>query len=416
MNTTNIAFIIFLAVILYIYFNRTEQKEHFNAECGSNDLLTQKISALETENIKCLIDITNYDCKADTNNLYPLHIMKTIDGEFLAVFNNGQLYKNTDIESENLWRGPMPNSEPKKGVLMRMVTYNRDGKLLGVGTDGLIYMKTDDKLESPWNVTPLPNSGCVMYIMFDKDHHLLGINKDGNIVKKESTDIASNWRDTNGTDRALLKMFWDVNGHMLAIGDDFKLYQKDLVNWEVSNWKKKTSPAKLFDVVYDKDGRLYGIYMNDILDTIELRKQNQAYYTADFYPLFDVKIQGVTNLTDSHIIQTKMGTTFATAEEAHAKEESLNQVVDPTPEDLQQEYTLENQKKLRKLCADRKKVYNSGDYYDYELQRKIEEQDALIDNLKEEIKNYSTTDKKYMQMVDKTARPNDIMQLIGRSK
>jgi hypothetical protein len=415
MNTTHIAFIIFLIVILYIYFNKTEQKEHFNTSCEQDDLLTQKINAFESDNIKCLLDITNYDCKADTNNLYPLHIIKTIDSEFLAVFNNGQLYKNTDIESENLWRGPIPNSEPKQGILIRMITYNRDGKLLGVGTDGLIYIKSGDKIESPWVVTPLPNSGCVMYIMFDKDNRLLGINSDGNIIKKQSIDISSQWENTNGSDRPLLKIFWDLNGHMLAIGDDFKLYQKDLPNWEVSNWKKKTSPAKLFDIVYDKDGRLYGIYINELLDTLELRKQNQAYYTADFYPLFDVKIQGVTNLTDSHVIQTKMGTTFARADEEH-KEESLNQVVDPLPEDLQQEYTLENQKKLRSLCADRKKIYNSGDYYDYELQRKMEVQDALIDNLKKELDNYSSTDKKYMQMIDKTTRPNDIMQLINKSQ
>jgi hypothetical protein len=412
MYDVNIAFIVFLITVLYIYFNRPINTEYFAVNCDKNDLLTQKINEFESDNLKCLLDITNIDCKAETNKLYPISIMKTLNGEYLAIFNNGLLYTNDDIQSENLWRGPLSNSQPNENIKIRMTTYDKNGKLMGVGTDGLIYIKSKFELESTWQVTPLPNSGCVMYIMYDKDGRLLGVSKDGTIKKKEKDDITSEWQDTNGSDIPLLRIYWDLNGHLLGLGADFKLYQKNTVNWEISKWKAKTSPAKLFDVIYDKDARLYGVYINEINNSIELRKQNQAYYTSDFYPLFDVKIQGVTMLTNHHIIQTKMGSNFQTKLES--PENSLNDVIDPSPEEINQEYILESQKSLRDLCASKKHLYNNVDYYDFELQRKIEEQESLIKNLNVEIDKYSQTDKKYTQMVEKTVNPNDIMQLIPK--
>lgn len=411
MNKLYIAFIIFLFVALYIHYNQSNKVEEFQGG-GCPKYIHPSNGVIESEKLLCLLDVQNEECKLDKNNQYPLHIFKTVDDEYLAVFNNGKLYKNSDIQNQNLWRGPLQNSDPKDNLKLIMVTYNRDGHLLGVGADGLIYVKTTQDIESPWNVTPLPNSGCVCYIMFDKDNRLLGLDMDGNLLKKADIDITSVWESTPniGPAKQLQKIYWDLNGHLLGLGMDFKLYQKNMPNWEVSRWKNASSPTKVNDVIYDRDGRLFGIYINEVLETLEIRKQNQAYYTAEFYPLFDVKIQGATMLTNDNILQTKMGTTF---EKPGSKvEESLNQVIDPSPEELHQEYTLESQKKLRDLCISKKKMYDSADYYDFELQRKIEVQDKLIDKLTQELDHYSASDKKYTQMVDKTTRPDDIMQLV----
>jgi hypothetical protein len=410
-----IGLLLLFTLIIYIIVGQySKTKEYFvSNECNSNTILDKAIQNLKSDKLKCVLDVKNVLCKSDTNNFYPLNIMKTIDNDYLAVFNNGKLYKNDDIERENLWRGPLEHSLPKDDVGLVMVTYERFGKLLGVGTDGLIYMKTNDDVGSPWNVTPLPNSGCVVYITYDKDNRMLGIDTNGNIVKKKTIEITSEWETvSNPGEFPLIKIYWDMNGHMLGVGTDFKLYQKELIDWERSQWKKKTSNAMVYDVLYDIDGRLYGITINDDFGLIELRKQNQAYYTADFYPLEDVTVQGVQMLMTSHIIQSKMGVGFV--KEMEQEEKSLEDIIDPSPQELHQQYILESQNKLRELCASKKKLYNSSDFFDYELQRKIEVQDNLINKLKNELDKYSKLDKKYEQMADKLYKVSDITELIPR--
>lgn len=407
--------LILFTLIIYIVMGQySKTKEYFTSnECNTNTVLDKAIQNLKSDKLKCFLDVKNVLCKSDTNNFYPLNIMKTLDGDYLAVFNNGKLYKNDDIEKQNLWRGPLVNSLPKNDVRLVMVTYERFGKLLGVGTDGLIYIKSKDDVESPWNVIALPNSGCVVHITYDKDKRLLGIDTEGNIVKKKTIEITSDWETvSNPGGFPLIKIYWDMNGHMLGIGTDFKLYQKKSNNWEGSQWKNKTPNTMVFDVLYDIDGRLYGTTINDELGLIELRKQNQAYYSAEFYPLEDVSVQGVQILMTSHIIQSKMGSTFD--KESENQEKSLEDIVDPSPDELQQQYILESQTKLRQLCASKKKLYNSGDFYDFELQRKIEVQDNLIDKLKNEINNYSKLDKKYEQIADKTYKVSDITELVSK--
>jgi hypothetical protein len=406
--------LILFTLIIYIVMGQySKTKEYFTSnECNTNTVLDKAIQNLKSDKLKCFLDVKNVLCKSDTNNFYPLNIMKTLDGDYLAVFNNGKLYKNDDTEKQKLWRGPLVNSLPKDNIGLVMVTYERFGKLLGIGTDGLIYIKSKDDIESPWNVIPLPNSGCVVHITYDKDNRLLGIDTEGNIVKKKTIEITSDWETvSNPGGFPLIKIYWDMNGHMLGIGTDFKLYQKELNNWEISQWKRKTPNTMVFDILYDIDGRLYGITINDDLGLIELRKQNQAYYSAEFYPLEDVSVQGVQVLMNSHIIQSKMGSTFT--KESDNQEETLEDIVDPSPEELQQQYILESQTKLRQLCASKKKLY-SGDFYDLELQRKIEVQDNLIDKLNNEFNKYSKLDKKYAQMADKTYKVSDITELVPK--
>lgn len=414
--------LIFSLYIYYThYYNKKYDIEHFaQTECDSSSSLwkrsIQQQFGSDTTNIICLIDIDNRDCKHDKNQdiaktkLYPLHIIRTNNHGYLGLFNDGKMYLNDDIEKENLWRGPLSNSLPKTNVHLLMMTFDRSGILMGIGSDHHIYVKTRHDLESPWNSTPVPNSDCVTYIMFDKDHRLLGLDMDGNIIKKKTEDIKSKWeKPTEENKMPLLKMYWDLNGHMLGIGSDFKLYQKELPSWEVSRWKTKSTNEQLADILYDIDGRLYGIVLDKGIDMIELRKQNQAYYTSIFYPLEDNEIQGVPMLTLGKIIQTKMGSNFETEE---INKDDDNKIVDPSLEEVRQQYNINNQKKLRKLCATKKKIYNETDYYDFDLQRKIEVQDNLISKLNQELGKYTSIDKKYLKIQDKEAI-TDINDLVS---
>lgn len=403
--------IIFVVLVLgyYYFYANNDNIEGFQQECSNVSIDKIAIDKLfNGKKIQCLLDVTNSECNLNESEKYPLTIIKTIDKKYLSVFNDGKLYQNTDIESENLWQGPLSNSEPNENVLLKMVTYDRTGKLLGVGTDGNMYIKASDDILSPW--TAIPNSGCVIYVTYDKDGKLLGINQEGRIVKKKSIEITSEWENVNDKfPRTWLKIYWDLNGHMLGIGTDYKLYQRKLSTWEVSDWKQEKSNDKVNDILYDKDGRLYGLVIDDINDMIELRKQNVAYYYSDFYPLDDVNAQGVDMLVDANIIKSKVGVNF---DNPFTDGESLNNVVDPSPQELQELHALENQNKLRKLCADKKKKYNEGTFYDFDLQRRMEEQDEMINALKTELDEYSKHDKKYGQMMDPTIMPHDISDLV----
>lgn len=418
MNTNQILLLLLVIVIgYYIYNTKYRNKfentvENFQINCTTNDIERTAIQTnFKDTKLACLLDYMDPKCKLLVNQKYPLSIIRTINKDFLSVFNDGLLYINSDIESETLWRGPLINSSPKDNVKLKMVTYDKTGKLLGVGTDGFIYIKTSDDIESPWNVTPVPNSGCVIYIIYDKDSKLLGLNQQGKIIKKKTEEITSEWEPVSDKyPKPLLKLYWDMNDHMLGIGLDFKLYQRKLPTWEVSEWKDKMSTDKLFDIIYDKDGRLYGLVLDDINNMIELRKQNTAYYYSSFYPLDDINTQGIDKLMDANIIKSKVGIDFVNP--FNSNNESLNNIMDPSAQELQELHSLENQNKLRQFCASKKKKYNSTDYYDFELQRKMEEQNNMISNLKLELNEYSKSDKKYGKMTERSIIPHDIIDLI----
>jgi hypothetical protein len=397
----------------------TNQIETFETDCNPDSILSRSIQEQfkDTKNLACLLD-TSKQCQLnkDTNifdqkNLYPQNILRTPDGEYLAVFNDGRLYINDDIEQENLWRGPLEHSSPKDDVNLLMVTFDRNGILLGVGTDHSIYIKQKSDLQSPWKITPLPNSGCVIYIIFDKDNKLLGLDLDGNIIKKETENIGSKWEKAKSDNKLpLLKLYWDINDHMMGISTDFKLYQKSLVDWETSMWKTVTPPEQLLDILYASDGRLYGVVIDKQNDIIELRKQNQGYYSSPFYPLVDSRVEGVSVMMLGQIIRTKMGSDFMLPYEK-AGDENNNSIEDPSLNEVQQQYILDDQTRLRKLCVRKKKIYKDSDYHDFELQRQIEEQDTVIQNLGKELDKYTQIDKKYLNIQDDNGKITNITQL-----
>lgn len=423
LNHVHILIVVGLAVVIfYIYFyskSNNQNYEHFAEKCPRTSILDTSISSLsEFPNIQCLIDVNNIECKLNEtgaiayNKLFPIHIIRTTDtpSKFLAVFNDGNLYVNDNIEKENLWRGPLPNSSPKSGVLLWNITYTREGFLLGIGNDYHLYIKSTQNIESPWKNSPVPNSDCMMYVIYDnKDNRLMGLGLNGMIYKKTEEDITSEWEITDGTDKPMLKLYWDLNGHLMGIGTDFKLYQKDIVGWEVGKWKSKTSEDMLFDIIYDNDGRLYGMVINTIAGIYELMKQNRAYYTAQFFPLEDNDPPGSDIMVSSQIIKTKMGGDFISY--LDRKEDETDEIIDPSLEEIRQEYILQSQAKLRALCAAKKKAQDKGKYYDFDLQRKIEEQDQLINNLKKELNEYTKLDPKYLKLQDQQIQFTDIIDI-----
>lgn len=404
----------------YIHDIKMNNVEKFSSCEPSLFSTSLKTQFGEESNIACLTDLENMDCKydenmeMDTHKLYPIHIIYSPNDNFLAVFNDGKIYQSDDIEEEKLWRGPLENSLIKDSIALQNITFNRDGKLMGIGIDNQLYLKMEDDITSPWQTSPVPNSDCVSYVMFDKDNKLMGLKPDGTHIKKEDEDITSAWKTTNNN-LPLVKMYWDLNGHLLGLTADFLLHQKQLPNWENSPWKPATSPMPVLDIVYASDGRLYGIMLNKELDMIELGKQNSAYYTSPFFPLVDVNPKNPDILILSQLINTKMGTGFKTVQELQDEGIDEDKVVDPSLMEIREIYNLQDQQKVRELCAKKKNVIKT-DYYDFRLQRQIENQDKLINKMKQELSLYQKMDPKYVQALEREDQINQLSKLTPELK
>lgn len=425
-----ILFIIIVYLLIFHNTNKNKNKNSYNREtfidignkniqCESSNIFTKSLeSNFSDEYFRCLLDTNSMECKYDKNgeldltNLYPIQIIIDKSKNYYALFNDGFIYQNDNIEQENLWRGPLPNSQPKEGVKLRMITFSQDDYLFGIGTDDKLYIKTTPDIESPFQINPIPNSGCLIYVMYDKDGILLGLDQNGMILKKENDDITSEWKMTNGTDEPLLKIFWDLNGHLIGLTTKFELVQKEIVDWQNSKWKKKRNTQKVIDVLYSNDGRLYGLAINPILKTVKLMKQNKAYYSNPFYLLVDNDPPGLDKLTNKEIYQTKVGVGFSSA--YFNKDQSDNDIEDPTIEEVRQNYILETQKKLRQLCKRKKKAQQKGNYYDFELERKIEEQTNLINNMKREINQYMKLDKNMAKLQEEENYFTDINKILKK--
>ena len=109
MNTIHKILILLVGVIItyYIYNEIKNKQQHielFQNKCSSTNI--ERISIQKQfigKKLKCLLDYMDTTCKLSDNDKYPLSIIKTPDKDYLAVFNDGLLYRNSDIESQKIW-------------------------------------------------------------------------------------------------------------------------------------------------------------------------------------------------------------------------------------------------------------------------------------------------------------------------
>lgn len=391
-----------------IYYNTPEHFENNN----NNDIFKQSLidNFKDKPKLMCILDVNNDDVKCKTKiNLYPLHSIMTTDNIILSLFNDGNLYTTTDNKNDNLWRGPLKYSKISNNINLQMITLSNYGFLMGVGTDHKLYIKETANIESPWKSTPIPNCDGVIYVLYDSDNILMGLNTEGYIIKKETQDMTSQWTNVGKHDKKMLKLYWDINNHLLGIGTDFKLYQKKLDDWVNSSWKSESTNEKLFDISYELDGRLLGYVIVDKLDTYEIMKQNLSYYSAPFYPLYDVAPPGIPVINLGNLIYTKTGSKLKG--DNLTDEDELLELKDPTLEEIQQNYAIDSQQKMKQMCL--KKKQNDVPYNEFELMRQIENQDNVISKMKDEIKHYMSIDKKYINIQDDLSTFVDVAKVFS---
>lgn len=354
---------------------------------GDNTRL--KCSMIPNQQSLCMI---NGDKYVPYN--FPIHIIKLIDGTILAVFNDGRLYKKDSMLS-SLWLGPIAKSMPQDIIPLRMITLASDLKtLLAVGYDNILYKKTPDKygnvdLTIPW--TQVPNNSSIIYVLYDNEtNFLLSININGNLFTKNSLDITTaNQELVTKLDRPILRLYYDLNGYMLAIDNKFDLYQFSELNWKNTPLSIERGPnnSKIQDLLYDNDGKMYGLIFNSDAFMVQIMKQTTIFYLADFV---DKNTQIVNDkdtnfvMSDKDIIKCKIGSLYD-----YLTYENIDDETDNDPNIAYHKDLIENESKLRTFCSSRN-IPTIKDYKNHDMLSSIDKNENKIDDLKSIINNLLT--------------------------
>jgi hypothetical protein len=325
--------------------------------------------------------------------LFPIHLLKLPNGHILAVFNDGRLYTKDNLLS-NMWKGPLKNSIPFDYIPLRMITINyKDNSLLGVGYDNKLYAKQANKTGSI-NITgewvKVPNNDDIIYVIIDKkSKKLVAINNLGELMIKKTNDITSDYEALGDLNIPVLKLFYDSNNYMLALDTNFNLVQFKDREWTKStlNYKKGVNQMRVFDIMYDNDGKLFGLVFVPGVGILELMKQQTKYFMSEFVPLeFHTKYSLDSGnsflLNDINVIECKTGVNLIEDNDDYGSEENRDQ-------DISYAYMksiVQNKAKLREFCRERG-LGNAHEFENYEMINNIQAQEAKIDELQGVIKD-----------------------------
>ena len=401
---------------------------------NSNTIYEKSINIIFGNNKRLLcsllpiINSNSNICKV--NNLpyviykFPIHIIKLLDDSILAVFNDGFMYTKPSMDS-NLWQGPIKNSMPKGNIPLRMVTLSTDLlTILGVGYDNILYVKRPKTPTNSANLamdltgtwTQVPNNSSIIYVLFDnKTNFLISIDINGKLLTKTTLDITSINRELiTLLDRPVLRLYFDLNGYMLAIDNKFDLYQFTNLDWKTSplQTQRGANPHKLHDILYDNDGKLYGIIFNTDEFKLQIMKQKAVFYLSDFYSLtinnsslenssestdvnssIDIDSSSINTiqpnflLSNTDILKCKIGSLYDFI--------AVNKYTTDNDNDndinfAYQKQVMETEKELRQFCINRGSNTQNINYDNYELLGNVENNNGKIVKLKSIIANLMT--------------------------
>ena len=293
-----------------------------------------------------------------------------------------------------MWKGPLKNSMPYDSVPLRMISINyKDNSLLGVGYDNKLYAKQADNIGNInvlGNWTLVPNNDDIIFCIIDKEtKKLIAIDVDGKLMIKKNTSLTSDYTVLSDLGTSILKLFYDLNGFMLALDTNFNIVQFRDKEWKTSqlNYEKGINKMKVFDIMYDQDGKLFGLVFVPSIGLLELMKQQTIYFMSEFVPLeFHTKhsLEAGDNfmLNDIKIIELKTGVNLIEDNDSFGSEQDKE-------EDLNYMYMksiIQNKTKLREFCKNRG-VGHAYNFENYDMLNNIRNQEHQINELNGIIKN-----------------------------
>ena len=369
-------------------FKNTIYEDSINNIYGDNTRLKCSMIATLSTNI----NICSINNELFVPYLFPIHMIKLIDGKILAVFNDGRLYKKDNILS-TMWAGPITNSKPQDIIPLRMITLKTDlVTLLAIGYDNILYMKKPDKsgnidLTGEWK--QVPNNSNIIYVLFDNNtNFLLSIDINGKLFTKASLDITtSNVELTTLLDRPILRLYYDLNGYMLALDTKFDLYQFSELSWKTTplNITRGTNSSKIQDLLYDNDGKMYGLIFNPDAYMVQIMKQTSIFYLADFVELnLQITPNDSSNfvMSNQDIITCKIGSLYDYLAVVFANDEN-----DDDPNFAYHKQLIQDTQDLRKFCANKNMVTGDNTYDNYDTLANVDKNDIKITKLKKIINN-----------------------------
>ena len=363
------------------------------------------------------------ECRIGGNKIvkykFPVHITKMIDGNHLAVFNDGRIYKKNKL-TDKMWQGPLKNSMPKRHIPLRMITTNIDGtKLIGVGFDNKVYEKLGNPntvidYEGEWKL--LPGLDNVIFVMFKHDesvdkYRYIVIDGDGKLKITKDDKSTSELIDYGVETTPIIKLFGDAQGYMNIIDGQFRLRTFEDKNWEGSllSTRYESSENQVIDAIYDNDALLFGCVILPEMSTVEIMKQEEPHITAKFIPFemnryLDSSLDK--RIADRTIIKSKLG---IFTKQGMLEEEALDDDINMA----YQRQMLLDKKRLRNFCASRG-FKTDVNYKNYKVLAQIEDNDQKIEKLNKVIKDLISFDPEqkaiqesiaginYLKNVDKT--------------
>lgn len=359
---------------------------------------------------------------------YPENKKNKVDGTYLALFNDGALYKKSNLMKSN-WEGPLVNSyfydsSKENYIFMRNINLDKNGKLLAVGYDGNIYIKSSSNdpsnveetefnmnynktqpYKNDWKLWNKNEGIKLLFILWNNDvKSYIGIDLAGNINLYNYNDNLKKLDlklNITNNDEKYYRLSYDSNGYLLIINQNRELKKskylaKDIFNEDSAHCKvvevdnvngEDKNPNIIYDVIYHNDGTLFGI--GSFNNNIVLLKQENIYYLSPFKTLYNIKSSSKPNevtkkLTIEQITKYNTGFvqdaphTISTLEEAYEKENN---------KDLQ---------KFKKFCSEQ----YTDNYINVDMLNKINEFQHKIENLKnikDNLLNLDELDKRPIQ-------------------
>ena len=365
---------------------------------GNQTIYEKSLEALYGTNRKLMANILPYmtdDMYLDNGvpikrDKFPVHLLKEPDSTILAVFNDGALYRKNTMTT-GIWNGPLDNSMPGGGrIPLRMITMSANAnEFLAVGFDNNLYIKrpgdaNELDITQPWERVD-NNSGLIYVITDPHSSKLIGIDKDGSLMVKQTDDITSDFIKLNNLSVKALKIYFDIHGYMLVLDSNFNLWQMMDLDWQNADidTSKGSNPTRINDIMYDNDGKLYGIVFPLNAEKLIIMKQGTYYFLSVFLPILKSttssdNINFVMN--DNSIILAKTGIDYSATEFMNDNE------LDDDIEHAKVVNDLDNKKKLRAFCASKKRDYDPRKMENYELLEDIDNNNKKILDLQSILK------------------------------
>jgi len=215
-------------------------------------------------------------------------------------------------------------------------------------------------------------------------------------------------------DRPVLRLYYDLNGYMLVIDNKFDMYQFTDIDWRTTPLQitRGANPKKLHDILYDNDGKLFGLVFNTDAYMVQIMKQVAVFYLSDFNPLDMILAKTSRGGVNTKNTDNKHGNNFVMSYQdiMKAKIGSIHMyllnnldddVTDNDPNFAYQKQVIETKAKLVQFCNDRSSNTNNINYDNYELLADVENNDDKISKLKNVITSLMEYEPERMNIQDK---------------